>query len=290
MIKEAETMPQDADWASYQDARRAALHGCADAQAAATSIGRAKARLRTYFGLEPDEAHVQARRCLLFSGDAAFHDQFLASGPTGLLRTLIEKTEADHPTFRRDRSRGAVLVSLHYGPATSMLPLWFAMGSERGLIPTFAVIQNSKNNPNVVLSAQRHAELVDAGFPFVDLDIARLGELGALRRALSILKDGGMVLIFADGQLPQPSAKRAMTCRLGRGSLVLACGAEWLARCADVPLQPILLQPKGDGHRLVSLPGVRPDQASFAIQGLLDAAMACDLAPWSRWCCSAEHL
>jgi hypothetical protein len=45
-----------------------------------------------------------------------------------------------------------------------------------------------------------------------------------------------------------------------------------------------------DGHRLVSLPGVRPDQASFAIQGLLDAAMACDLAPWSRWCCSAEHL
>jgi hypothetical protein len=58
------------------------------------------------------------------------------------------------------------------------------MGSERGLIPTFAVIQNSKNNPNVVLSAERHAELVDAGFPFADLDIAGLGELGRFRRSL----------------------------------------------------------------------------------------------------------
>jgi hypothetical protein len=128
MIKEAETMAQDADWASYQGARRAALRGCASTQAASTSIGRAKGRLRTYFGLEPEEAHVQARRCLLFNGDAAFHDQFLASGPTGLLRTLMEKTGADRPPLQCNRSRGAVLVSLHYGPATSILPLWFAMG------------------------------------------------------------------------------------------------------------------------------------------------------------------
>src|SRR5262249_53829077 len=137
---------------------------------------------------------------------------------------------------------------------------------------------------------KRHAELLDAGFPFADLDIAKLGELGALRRALGILKGGGMVLIFADGQLPLPGAKRTITCRLGRGSVVLARGAEWLARSADVPLQPILLQAEGDGHRLTSLPGARPEQASFTIQALLDTAMARDPAPWSRWCCSAEHL
>jgi 1-acyl-sn-glycerol-3-phosphate acyltransferase len=156
-------------------------------------------------------------------------------------------------------------------------------------IPEVAVIQNSRRNPDVMLSAERNAALARGGFPFADLDIARLGEIAVMRRASAVLRRGGIVLIFADGQLPQGSAKRTMTCRLGRGALTLPRGAEWLARSADVPLLPLLLRPHRDSNRMVSLSTCGPGQAQGALQGLLDAAMDFDPAPWSRWCCTAEH-
>ena len=62
-----------------------------------------------------------------------------------------------------------------------------------------------------------------------------------------------------------------------------------LASSAGVPLLPLFLQPSRDGHRAISLPAVRPQAASHAYQTLLDSAMASDPAPWSRWCCVADH-
>ncbi len=280
-------MLQDAGWASYLFARRAALSCCADPDAAVGSIGRAEGRLRTYLGIEPNEARRQARRCLLYAGDAAFHDQLLATGRIDILHTLVEKAGAD--ALPCVRSGGTVAVSLHYGPATSILPLCLARASRRGLMPAFAVIQNSRGNPAVMLSPERQVELAASGFPLVDLDIARLGEIGALRRSLAILSAGGTVLIFADGQMPRPAAKRTVACRLGRGALALADGAPWLARSAGVPLLPFLVRPTGEGHRLVSFPVVRPENAAGAYQALIDAATDVDPAPWSRWCCSADH-
>src|ERR1700692_2766671 len=143
------------------------------------------------------------------------------------------------------------------------------MASRSGMIPQVAVIQNSRRNPKVMLSAERHVKLIDCGFPFADLDLARLGEVAAMRRALAILCHGGIVLIFADGQLPQASAKRTFTCMLGRGSLVLPQGAEWLARSADVPLFPFLLRPKGDANRMVFLNAFVPGEAQRALQALV---------------------
>ena len=110
-----------------------------------------------------------------------------------------------------------------------------------------------------------------------------------MRRALAILRDGGIVLIFADGQLPQTSAKRTLTCRLGGGTLVLPRGAEWLARSAEAPLLPLLLRPNGDGYRMVSSNACAAGDAQSALQALIDGAMDFDPAPWSRWCCSATH-
>jgi len=283
-------MPEHADWATYLSARSAALSRFADPNAVTMTIDRAAARLRTYLDDEPDSARVQARRCLLYATDAAFHDQLLASGDIELLHALVGQTGLDDRQLLCDRLAGAVAVSLHYGPATSILPLWLAKASRMGMIGTFAVIQNSRNNPNVMLSAERHAELGDRGFPFEDLDIARLGELGALRRALRILRNAGTVLIFADGQLPPPGTKRIVTCRLGEGSIALAHGPEWLARSADVPLLPLLLRPKRNGNELVSFPVSHSGTGSEAIQVLFDAAMAFDPAPWSCWCSRADHL
>jgi hypothetical protein len=276
-------------WTSYLLARGTALAGCASAADAAASISRAERRLREYLGMEPEPARAEARRSFLYSGDAAFHDQLLASGSTNLLREIVERTDADEPAFAPGPARGGVLVTLHYGLATSILPLWLAMASRRGTIGPFAVIQNSQRNPNVMLSAERLARLTDCGFPFADLDLARLGEMGALRRALEILRRGGRVLIFADGQLPRKDAKHALTCRIGRGSLALPRGAEWLARGAQVPLLPLLLAPQGDGNRMVSLDARAPGDAHGALQSLIDRAMELDPAPWSRWCCSADH-
>jgi hypothetical protein len=280
-------MLQDPAWTSYLLARATALAG-ASAGDAAASIGRAESRLQEYLGMEPEPARAQARRSFLYSGDAAFHDQLLASGSTDLLHEIVGRTDADEPAFAWKQPRG-VLVTLHYGLATSILPLWLAMASRRGTIGPFAVIQNSRRNPSVMLSPERLARLGDCGFPFADLDLARLGEMGALRRALEILRRGGLVLIFADGQLPQKDAKQALTCRIGHGSLVLPRGAEWLARSAQVPLLPLLLGPQGDGNRMVALDAHAPEDAHGALQSLIDRAMALDPAPWSRWCCSADH-
>lgn len=280
-------LPEPA-WSSYLAARATAL-SCSEPRVAATSIGRAAARLQAYLGMGREQAHGHARRCFLYGGDRAFHDQLLASGNPPLLRAIVEQTSVnDFPAVQK-RTRGALAVTLHYGLATSILPLWLAMAGRSGMIPEFAVIQNSRRNPGVMLSAERNAKLAVCGFPFADLDIARLGEVAALRHALAILGRGGIVLIFADGQLPQAGAKRTLTCRLGRGSLVLPQGAQWLARSADVPLLPLLLRPQGDGNRMVSLDMCAPGQAQRALQALLDAAMDFDPAPWSRWCCTADH-
>jgi hypothetical protein len=276
-------------WTSYLLARGTALAGCAAADDAAASISRAESRLQQYLGMAPEPARTQARRSFLYSGDAAFHDQLLASGSTNLLQEIVGRTDADAPAIAPEHAHGGVLVTLHYGLATSILPLWLAMESRNGRIGPFAVIQNSQRNPNIMLSAERLARLGDGGFPFADLDLARLGELGALRRALEILRRGGLVLIFADGQLPQKDAKQTLTCRIGRGSLTLPRGAEWLARNARVPLLPLLLAPQGDGNRITSLDGHAPEDAHGAVQSLIDRAMNLDPVPWSRWCCSAEH-
>jgi lauroyl/myristoyl acyltransferase len=281
-------MLPDSAWTSYLAARATALR-CARAGIAATSIGRAEARLQAYLGMGQEQAQAHARRCFLYSGDAAFHDQLLASGSADLLRAIVEQTGVDDLPLARERGRGALAVTLHYGLATSILPLWLAMASRSGAIPQVGVIQNSRRNPSVMLSAERHASLAACGFPFTDLDLARLGEVAAMRHALAILRQGGIVLIFADGQLPQASAKRTFTCRLGRGSLVLPRGAEWLARSADVPLLPLLVRPEGDGNRLLALNACAPGQVQGALQALVDAAMDFDPAPWSRWCCSADH-
>jgi hypothetical protein len=278
-------MSQDVDWASYLGARRAALSCCADPDAG--TIGRAERRLRTHLGMGPDEAHRAARRCFLYAGDAAFHDQLLASGRFDILHRVAEMTPAD--PLGGVGMGGTVAVSLHYGPATSILPLWLARASHDGLMPAFGVIQNSRSNPSVMLPPERQAALAKNGFPLVDLDIARLGEIGALRSALAILNTGGTVLIFADGQLPTASAKRTVACRLGDGALALAHGAQWLARSAGAALLPLLVRPTRESHRVVSLPAMRPENAAGAYQALIDAAMGFDPAPWSRWCCSAEH-
>jgi hypothetical protein len=282
-------MLQDSAWTSYLLARGTALGGCAEPGDAAASIGRAESRLQAHLGMAQDQARIHARRSFLYSSDAAFHDQLLASGGTDLLREIVERTNVDERPFAPERARGALVVTLHYGLATSILPLWLAMASRRGMIRRFAVIQNSQRNPNVMLSAERLARLADCGFPFADLDLARLGELCAIRHALAILRQGGVVLIFADGQLPRKDAARTLTCRIGRGSLTLPRGAEWLARSAQVPLLPLLLGPQGDGNRMVSLDAHAPGDAQSALQSLIDRAMDLDPGPWSRWCCSADH-
>jgi hypothetical protein len=281
-------MTPDSAWSAYLAARATAL-GYADAGVAAIATGRAEARLQAYLGMGREQAHAHARRCFLYAGDQAFHDQLLASGNPDLLRTIVEQTSADDVPAMRERSRGALAVTLHYGLATSILPLWLAMAGRHAGVPEVAVIQNSRRNPDVMLSAERNAELTGCGFPFADLDIARFGEVAVMRRALAVLRQGGIALIFADGRLPQSGAKRTVTCRLGRGALTLPRGAEWLARSAEVPLLPLLLRPQRDGNRMVSLSTCAPGRAQCALQALLDAAIDSDPAPWSRWCCTAEH-
>jgi hypothetical protein len=275
-------------WDCYCSARKAALTATVTAEDTALPIRRAQARLQSYLCLGHEQAQIEARRSYFYTADAAFHDQLLASGRIDVLQAAIAGVEAP-ASLPSTARRGALAVSLHYGPATGILPLWLAGASRDGLIAEVGVIENSRRDPNIMLTAERHAELVGCGFPFVDIDLARLGELGAMRRALEILRRGGIVLIFADGQLPTAEAKRALTCRLGGRPFVVPRGAEWLAKTADVPLLPLLLRPEGDRNRIEQLSACAPANAQDCIQSLIDTAMASDPAPWWRWCCGADH-
>jgi hypothetical protein len=281
-------MPTDAAWDCYLSARRSALAATAPAGTAASSIDRAQARLQAYLSLDGEQALLQARRSYFYTADAAFHDQLLASGNIDVLQAAIAGVAAEPPLMQAGR-RGALVVSLHYGAATGILPLWLAAASRDGILPEVGVIENSRRDPNIMLTAERHAELGRRGFPFVDIDLARLGELAAMRRAVDILRRGGLVLIFADGQLPRADAKRTLTCRLGSRPFVLPHGAAWLARTADVPLLPLLLRPEGDGNRIEQLPAFAPADARESLQALIDTAMDADPAPWWRWGCGADH-
>jgi hypothetical protein len=281
-------MSTDTAWECYLSARRSALRATGTAETAAPAIERAQARLQAYLSLDGERALHQARRSYLYTADAAFHDQLLASGRIDVLHAAVASVAADPPLTQVGR-RSALAVSLHYGAATGILPLWLAAASRDGFTPEVGVIENSHRDPNIMLTAQRHAELGRHGFPFVDIDLARLGELGAMRRALDILRRGGIVLIFADGQLPRAGAKRTLTCRLGCRPFTLPHGAEWLASTAGVPLLPLLLRPEGDGNRIEQLPAFAPADARNSIQALIDAAMDADPAPWWRWCCNADH-
>jgi len=283
-------MTTNETWNRYLAARSMALRGCAGADCAAASIARAEARLQSYFALAPEAARLQARRSYLHAGDAAFHDQLLAAGLVDVLREAVESTVAADIALCDPAGRGALVISLHYGPATAILPLWLAAARRNGSPPGVAAIENSRRNPNVMLPQGRVAELSRCGFPIANLDIAVEGELAVLRAALKILRDGGTVLIFADGQLPQADAKRTLACRLGRGALKLPHGPQWLAQMAGVPLVPLLLAPQADSHRVEALPPYPSSQAQAAVQALLDRAMALDPAPWLRWCASADHL
>ncbi len=89
-------------WTSYLLARGTALAGCAAADDAVASIGRAESRLQEYLGMEPEPARAQARRSFLYSGDAAFHDQLLTSGSTDLLQEIVERTDAAEPVLAVD--------------------------------------------------------------------------------------------------------------------------------------------------------------------------------------------
>ena len=281
-------MPMDGSFELYLAARRMALHSCAAADFAALPIERAETRLKTYLAMAPEQAKAQARRAFLHTSDAAFHDQLLASGRIDVLRAAVERTAAaDVPATA---PRGTLAISLHYGPATALLPLALAAAVNHRAIPEFGVIENSRRNPDVMVTPDRFSALAVAGFPLTDLDIARFGEVGALRRALAILRRGGTVLIFADGQLPPPGGKRALRCRLGHHTIDFAHGAQWLAETSDVPLLPLLLEPRADSHRIAALPVHPPAYAQNAVQALLDAAMAADPAPWWRWCSSTDHL
>jgi len=279
-------MPTDASFDLYLMARRAALRGCASADFAATSVVRAETRLKAYLGMAPEAASAEARRSFLHTSDAAFHDHLLASGRIDVLRAAVEHATADPAIMP---GQGTLAISLHYGPATALLPLVLAVAKSRGAIAELGVIENSRRDPSVMVTPARFSELAACGYPMIDLDIARLGELGAMRRALAILRRGGTVLIFADGQLPPPSARRALRCRLGRGTIAFAQGAQWLAQTADVPLLPLLTLPQADHHRIAALPPHPPAQAHHALQALMDAAMAAGPAPWWRWCSSSGH-
>jgi hypothetical protein len=189
-----------------------------------------------------------------------------------------------------ERAGGALVIILHYGLATSLLPLWLARASSTRPVPVFGYINNSGATAGVKAPTTRQSELRDSGFQGVDLDFSLLGELDVMRGALQNLKSGGIVSMSADNAPRKGAARHDIVCKIGWSSVVFAPGVKWLAHRAGVPVFPLLLHPQGDGSKLVSLGPFSAADMQRAVQALLEAAMRFDPAPWSRWSCAAPHM
>jgi hypothetical protein len=276
------------DWSSYVSARRAVLAACADPDAHASQINRAAARLQACLKLDREQACVHARRSMLCTADAIFHEQLIASGDVGLLRRISQRTDAGDFLPRGTPPGGLLVVSLHYGLATSVLPLWLAMTSQQRSVAKLAVINDSRRHSSSKPPLRRLDRLNKFGCDFTDIDLAGAGELGAMRQALRILREGGIVLIYADGQLAPTTAKHAIRCRLGSGSVAFPHGVAWLAQKAATQILPIVVRPRGDDNQIACRGPYSAGEAQTAVQALLDAAIGSDPAPWRFWCSSSK--
>src|SRR5262249_14775604 len=141
-----------------------------------------------------------------------------------------------------------LLVSLHYGPYTSLLPLALARAR-----PPVSFLLDLRLDPTLVLPDDRLRELEGAdvvpagGLGRID---AAEGGAAALRRLRDVLDAGGAAVVFADAYFRPPEDRRALPFPLGRRTLRLPRGAAWLAEATGCAVAAVCIHPEGRGHRV----------------------------------------
>jgi len=266
--------------AGYAAARLSVLARPFDADLEQPAAARAERRLAECLALDPEHARAEALRSVLLQRERRLHESLLLEADPARLRELVLAVEVDGlDALRRRAGVGLLLVSLHYGPYSSLL--WPALAKE-GLSPLHSLI-DLRLDPNLVLPDARLRELEEAGVvPPGSLERVDRGAGGptTARGLAAVLAAGDATLVLPDAYFLPPGAPRSLAFPLGRRTLALPRGVEWLARRSGCAVAVAWIRPEGSGHRVVVRPAAGVDAA---LATLARDAVVADPAPWEGW-------
>jgi lauroyl/myristoyl acyltransferase len=285
----------DKAWATYCAARLLALGAPLDDLEQA-AMARAEVSLQRCFGFDSAAAAYHARRCLLFRREHLIHESFVLDMPVSQVLQIIDSVVVVglEQLLHVNKSRGLLLVSLHYSLYSSLLWLWLARAAARGLIRRFTVFMRSGYMAYGAVSEHRWEHAERSGLlsreSFALVDRTESGPSAAARELVSRLRRGDVVLLFPDASFI-PQKDRAIELSIGRQTISLPRGAAWLVQAVQCPVLPVYLRPDAaDGHAVV-FGAVHDTRAGFdpgsvvqgALQHLVHDTVMADPGPWEGW-------
>lgn len=270
----------------YAAARLLALAAPLDLVLEVPAAERAETRLRAFLGYKRERAEVEARRCVLLGRDRRLQHMMVFEAEFELLREAVAGVSIDGlgQFARRDR-RGLLLVSLHYGPYSSLLLLVLARAAARGLLPSVTVLTDTRLDPHMAMPEERIARICtdclrSPDGPVFWLFDRRAAGVLAGRQLAALLSAGDAVLVFPDGNLQEPTTRGAVRRSFGKKVLGFGRGASWLARVTGCTVASVIVRPEGNGHRVVFQ---RAATVEEALGCLLEDTVVPDPAPWDFW-------
>ncbi|HEX7082519.1 MAG TPA: hypothetical protein VF186_00205 [Gaiellaceae bacterium] len=246
------------------------------------ALARARRRLAAWLGLDPPDADEQARRCLLLQRDRRVHEVLALRARPALLRRLVDGVAVDGLDAAASSRSGLLLVSLHYGPYTTLLWLALARAASARLLPPPTFLLDRTLDPCLALPPDRSAQLAESGlFPGSALDLvdAATTPVGAWRRLREALAAGRTVVVFADPLFLPAAAPRALPLPIGARTLRVPRGVDWIARSSGCRVAGVAVAPDGDEHRLT----VVPTADARGALAWLGRRVAEQPAPWEGW-------
>jgi hypothetical protein len=211
------------------------------------------------------------------------------------LDQLVEAIEG--PSAISEARRGALIVGLHLGLYSSLLPLWLGRLAARGGLPPITLLFDSGGAGALGPPAVRRAALEEVGLlragTYALLDVAADPGAPAI---LDRLRAGQVVLALVDARLLPADDWRAARFRVGRGWVGVSRGTFWTAGLVGAPIIPIALRTRADGYVVDLGAGVtagsrRPAElANAATTALRWLAAVLDGQPseWALWPALAE--
>ncbi|HEY3543142.1 MAG TPA: hypothetical protein VGK79_11440 [Gaiellaceae bacterium] len=176
-----------------------------------------------------------------------------------------------------DGEPGGLLLGLHYGPYSSLLPLVLARRLGR-----VSFLVDRRLDPSLVLPTERVHELERAGV----LPPGALAAIdGGVRRVRDELARGSAVVVLVDPYFLPPGS-RSVGLRIGARELRVPRGAAWLSEQTACAVAAVSIVPTATGHR-VAVRGVADVSAALTV---LAEQVVADPAPWEGWLREQRHL
>src|SRR5690348_10207953 len=131
----------DAFWRAYGSACLGAL-GQPVSDIERDRLGPCAPRISYYLGLSLAAAAYQSRRALYCYRQEWLHLEMALELPPAAITTLIDSVEVEGLPWleRTDQERGLLLTSFHYSLSSSLLWLWLARATARGLFRRLTIM------------------------------------------------------------------------------------------------------------------------------------------------------